>query len=82
MITLQEWKLIGIALFITFFISTIVYGIILQFATTIKNKTKKVTRKQIIHKTTKIDLCKNLVRNMQQDFIGERKVIFNELVRM
>ncbi len=48
----------------------------------IKNKAQKRTRKQIIHKTTKTDLCRNLLANMQQDFIGERQIIFNELVRM
>lgn len=49
---------------------------------TMKNKAKKVTKKQIIHKTTKTDLCRNLLANMQQDFVGERQIIFNELVRM
>ena len=48
----------------------------------IKNKAQKRARQQIKHKSIKIDFCKNLVRNMQQDFIGQRQVIFNELVRM
>lgn len=56
--------------------------ILVQIVTTMKNKTKKVTRKQITHRYAKIDLCRNLVANTQQDFIGERKLIFNELVRM
>lgn len=82
MITLAEWKLIGITLFGIFFISAIVLGIISEIATRLKNKAQKRTIKQITHKTTKIDLCRNLVANMQQDFIGERKLILNELVRM
>jgi len=57
-----------------YFIGTIV--------STIKNKTQKRPRQQITHKTTKTDLCRNLLANMQQDFIGERQIIFNELVRM
>ena len=80
--TLAEWKLIGITLFITFFISALLYGIIGEIITRMQNKTKRVTRKQSTHKYTKIDLCRNLVANMQQEFIGERKMIFNELVKM
>lgn len=82
MITLAEWKLIGITLFATFFISAIVYVNICEIVMRIKNKTSKRTSKQITHKTTKIDLCKNLVRNMQQEFIGQKKMIFNQLIRM
>ena len=48
----------------------------------IKNKTQKKNKTTITHKTTKTDLCRNLLANMQQDFIGERQIIFNELVRM
>ena len=82
MLTLQEWKIIGITLFITFFISAIVLGIISEIITRIKNKAQKRTKKQITRKAVKIDLCKHLTRNMKQDFIGERKMIFNQLVRM
>lgn len=82
MITLAEWKLIGIILITTFFLSAMVLGIISEIATRMKNKTKKVAIKQITQKATKIDLCKNLMSNVQQEFIGQRQVIFNELVRM
>lgn len=66
----------------TFLLSLAAIYFIHEIIVRIKNKTKKRPRKQITHKTTKIDLCRNLVANMQQDFIGERKMIFNELVRM
>lgn len=80
--TLVEWKLIGITLLGTFFISAMILGIISEIVTRLKNKAQKRTRKQITHKATKIDLCRNLVANMQQDFIGERKMILNQLIRM
>lgn len=66
----------------TFLLSLVAMYFIHEIIVRIKNKTPKRTRKQVTHKTTKIDLCENLVKNMQQDFIGERKLIFNELVRM
>ena len=46
MITLQEWKLIGITIISTFFVSTIVYGIMLEIVARIKNKTQKRISKQ------------------------------------
>lgn len=46
MITLAEWKLIGITLIATFFISAILYGIMLEIVTRIKNKAQKRTSKQ------------------------------------
>ena len=55
---------------------------IVTVVTTIKNKTKKVTRKQITHKYAKIDLCDYLTAKMKQEYIGQKKVIFNELARM
>lgn len=57
-----------------YFIATII--------TTIKNKTKRVAKKQVMHKYAKIDLCDYLTAKMKQEYIGQRKVIFNELVRM
>ena len=50
--------------------------------TTIKNKKKKVTRKQITHRYAKIDLYDYLTCKMKQEFIGQKKVVLNELVRM
>lgn len=47
MITLQEWKLIGITIISTFFISAIVYGIMLEIVARIKNKAQKKTNKQV-----------------------------------
>lgn len=66
----------------TFLLSLAAIYFIHEIIVRIKNKTQKRPRKQITHKTTKTDLCRNLLANMQQDFIGERQIIFNELVRM
>lgn len=66
----------------TFLLSLVALYFIHKIFVRIKNKTQKRPRQQITHKTTKTDLCRNLLANMQQDFIGERQVIFNELVRM
>ena len=66
----------------TFLLSLVAIYFIHEIIVKIKNKTQKRTKQQITHRYAKIDLCKNLVRNMQQDFIGQRQVIFNELVRM
>lgn len=66
----------------TFLLSLAAIYFIHEIIVRIKNKTKKRPRKQITQKTTKTDLCRNLLANMQQDFIGERRMIFNELVRM
>ena len=66
----------------TFLVSLTALYFIATIVTTMKNKAKKVTRKQITHKTTKIDLCRNLVANIPEDYLGQRKMIFNELVRM
>lgn len=82
MLTIQEWKIIGITLFITFFISALVYGIICKFIARLKNKTQQRTRKQITRKYVKIDLYDYLTSKMKQEYIGQKKVIFNELVRM
>lgn len=80
--TLAECKLIGITLIATFFISAMVLGIISKIVARIKNKTQKRVRKQITHRYAKIDLYDYLTVKMKQEFIGQRKVIFNELVRM
>lgn len=66
----------------TFLLSLATIYFICEIVARIKNKTPRRRRKQIVHKTTKTDLCRNLLANMQQEFIGERKMIFNELVRM
>ena len=82
MITLAEWKIIGITLIILFFMSAIAVGMLQEFFMKMKNKTQKRTRKQITHKVIKIDLCDYLMANMKQEFIGQRKMILNQLVRM
>ena len=48
MITLAEWKLIGITIMAIFFISAIVYGIISEIVVKMKNKTKKCKGQQVI----------------------------------
>ena len=75
-------KQLIMSLIMTFLLSLVAIYFIHEIIVRIKNKTKKRPRKQITQKTTKTDLCGNLLANMQQDFIGERKMIFNELVRM
>lgn len=65
--TLAEWKLIGITLFITFFISALLYGIIGEIITRLKNKKQKSRRQQVKH--MKIDLRK-IVANYDE-FINE-----------
>lgn len=82
MITLAEWKLIGITLIATFFISAIVLGIISEIVARIKNKTKKVEKKKITHRYAKIDLCEYLTAKMKQEYIGQKKAFINQLVRM
>ena len=74
-------ELIGNSMMIFFGMITALY-FIATVITTIKNKTKKVTRKQITHRYAKIDLCEYLTSKMKQEYIGQKKVIFNELVRM
>ena len=61
-------------LVVLYFIATVI--------TTIKNKKKKVTRKQITHRYAKIDLYDYLTCKMKQEFIGQKKVVLNELARM
>lgn len=55
MITLAGWKIIGITLIATFFISAIVYGIMCEIVAKMKNKAQKRTSKQVTcqrHKKT------------------------------
>lgn len=47
-----------------------------------QNKTKRRVRQQITHKYAKIDLYEYLTANMQQEYIGQKKAIINELIRM
>lgn len=82
MMTLQEWKNLAM---LSFIVSTsIIVGlyIILEIAAKLKNKTQKRVRKQIIHKAVKIDLYDYLTSKMKQEFIGQKKVVFNELIKM
>lgn len=50
--------------------------------TKLRNNKKKTIGKKSTHKYAKVYLSKCLTENMKQDFIGQRKMIFNELVRM
>lgn len=85
MITLAEWKLIGIILIVTFFISAIVCGIISEISTRIKNKAQKRNKRQVINQKRncfKID-CREFVKeNCKISYIGQDKVLLNELIRM
>lgn len=65
-----------------FLLSLVALYFIHEIIVRIKNKTQKKQRQQITHKYVKIDLCDYLTANMKQDFIGQRKMILNQLVRM
>ena len=85
MITLAEWKLIGITLIVTFFISAIVCGIISEISTRIKNKAQKRNKRQVINQKRncfKIDCHEFVKANYKTTYIGQDKVLLNELVRM
>lgn len=82
MMSLQEWKELAMISFITLTTMLVAAYIIAGIVARLKNKTQKRIKKQITHQNIKIDLCKYLTRNMKQDFIGERKMIFNQLIRM
>ena len=82
MMTLQEWKNLAMISFITLATMLIVAYIIASVVARIKNKTQKRVRKQITHKSVKIDLYDYLTANMKQEYIGQKKVIFNELMKM
>lgn len=85
MITLAEWKILGMILIVTFFISAIVCGIISEISTRIKNKAQKRNKRQVINQKRncfKID-CREFVKaNYKTTYIGQDKVLLNELVRM
>ena len=82
MITLAEWKLIGITLIAYFYLITIICGIISRNITRIKNKARKSKRQQVNHRYAKIDLCEYLTAKMKQEYIGQKKAYINQLVRM
>lgn len=82
MMTLQEWKNLAMICFIVFAVIIVGLYIILEIAARIKNKTQKRIRKQITHRAVKIDLCDYLMANMKQEYLGQKKVIFNELMKM
>ena len=75
-------KQLIMSLIMTCLLSLVAIYFISEITMRMKNKTKKVTKNKITYRTTKIEICKDIVANIQQDFIGERKMIFNELVRM
>ena len=82
MMSLQEWKNLAMISFIVLATMLVVAYIIAGIIERIKNKAQKRTRKQITHKTIKIDLYDYLTAKMKQEYIGQRKIIFNELIRM
>lgn len=67
---------------ILFFIAIAMLYLIHSIVTRMQNKTKRISRKQITHKYAKIDLCEYLTAKMKQEYIGQKKVIFNELIKM
>jgi predicted membrane protein len=82
MMSLNEWKELAMISFTVLTTMLIVAYIIAGIIARIKNKAQKRARKQITHKTAKIDLYDYLTAKMKQEYIGQRKIIFNELIRM
>lgn len=82
MMSLNEWKELAMISFTVLTSMLIVAYIIAGIVARIKNKAFKKSRKQIPHKVVKIDLYDYLTSKMKQEYIGQKKVIFNELVRM
>lgn len=74
-------ELIGNYMILFLFAIAILY-VICSITARMQNKTKRVIRKQITHKYTKIDLCDYLTSNMTQEYIGQKKVLINELIKM
>lgn len=74
-------ELIGNYMILFLFAIAVLY-FICSIAARMQNKTKRRTRKQITHKYTKIDLCDYLTSNMAQEYIGQKKVLINELIKM
>lgn len=87
MITLAEWKIIGITLIATFFISAIVYGIMCEIVAKMKNKQQKRISKQVTcqrHKNAfSIDYDEFIRANFKkQEYLFENKNRLAELVRL
>lgn len=82
MMSLNEWKELAKISFIVLVAMLMVAYIIASVVTRIKNKAQKRARKQITHRVAKIDLCDYLMANMKQEYLGQKKVIFNELMKM
>lgn len=86
MITLAEWKIIGITLIATFFISAIVYGIMCEIVAKMKNKIQKSRKRHTCHKELKITLKINsndfVNKNFKATFLFENKNREQELLRL
>lgn len=95
MISLAEWKLIGITMIAMFFISAIVYGFMCEIIARIKNKQPKRTSKQITcQRPKKVFNPRNFISNYDefiaentkgmtlQEVIEFKKVVNLELARM
>lgn len=95
MISLAEWKLIGITMIAMFFISAIIYGIIGEFIARMKNKQQKRTSKQVTcQRPKKVFNARNFISNYDefiaentkgmtlQEVIEFKKVVNLELARM
>lgn len=87
MITLQEWKIIGITLIALFYISAIVYGIMFEIVARIKNKTQKRISKQVTcqrpKNTFSIDYDKFINANFEKiTYLYENKNRKAELIKM
>lgn len=82
MMSLNEWKELAKISFIVLATMLIAAYIISLIVARMKNKAQKEARKQITHKAVKIDLCDYIMANMKQEYLGQKKAIFNELMKM
>lgn len=67
---------------VVFVIILLTITTIVLIVTKMKNKPKKRKRKQIICPNIKFDIYEYLMQNFEQEFLGQRKLIINELKKM
>ena len=66
---------------VIFGITLMIIVLSIQIIARIKNKKQKNIKKQITRKCIKIDYSAFVISKMEQEFIGYRKMLLNELIR-
>ena len=67
---------------VIFGITLMIIVLSIQIIARIKNKKQKNIKKQITRKCIKIDLNEYIVANLKQEFIGQKRMFINELIKM